>query len=91
MRIVILAEGGRGQSTLAALVARALADAGIPYETVDSPGMSADDLLADPPRLARNAASVAARETAAGGRVVVEVKPVNREPMSLDDLLARVM
>ena len=76
MRIVVLCESGRGQSTLAALVGKALGEAGIPFETADSPGSSADDLLADPARLARNAAAVAGRERAAGGRVVVEVKPV---------------
>ena len=75
MRIVVLCESGRGQSTLAALVGKALGEAGIPFETADSPGSSADDLLADPARLARNAAAVAGRERAAGGRVVVEVKP----------------
>jgi hypothetical protein len=74
MTITVRSEIGRGRSTLAALITKALRDAGLPVILNDGEAEVGDapSLLADADRLKRNLNSIAGRETLRGEFITVE-------------------
>lgn len=84
LKIVISSESVEGKSTLAAIVVQALRAFKIPFVLEDGLPEAGDalHLMADPERLGRNVASIAARESLLGGKVLVVTQQLNRPPTS---------
>lgn len=85
LQVIVLADGMRGKSTLAAMIARTLSAAGIPIELVDGEPETgdADFLLKDTEgRLARNIGSIAGREALTGGKVLITTQQLGRHARS---------
>lgn len=77
LQIIIVSDGGRGKSTLAAQVAKLLTELKIPIELVDGDREAGDafQLMNDNPedveRLRRNTMSISGRESLTGGKVLI--------------------
>lgn len=85
IQVIVRSHGGRGRSTVAALVAKTLRAHGIPVRLSDGeadPGDASAMLATESggARLNRNLASISARETLAKGWVGVSTQQIQHEP-----------
>lgn len=81
LEVVIRSTGGYGKTTLAAIIAKALSDLGMPVALHD--GDHPEEallLMQDRDRLSRNAHSIAVRETLVGARIAIRTQPVAPTP-----------